>query len=57
MGNQEYLDIITATQNMLTIHRTSLKEIEKPTICPQHELLSLEKKWDQSTSTTGKEQK
>ena len=28
LGNQEYHDIITATQNMLTIHGTSLKDIK-----------------------------
>ena len=40
LGEQEYLDIITATQNMLTVHGTSLKDMENPGIGPQHEGLT-----------------
>ena len=34
LGELEYHDIITATQNMLTVHGTSLKDIENPGIGP-----------------------
>ena len=60
LSNQEYHDIITATQNMLTVHGTSLKDIENPGIGPQHEGLTRILSWgkrDQNTSTTGKEQR
>ena len=64
VGNQEFLDIITATQNMLTVHGTSLRDIENPGIGPQHEgltrILSWEKKgskhfykWQRAKINTG----
>ena len=64
LGNQEYHEIIRATQNMLTIHGSSLKDIENPCIGPQHEgltrLLSWEKKgskhfykWQRAKINTG----
>ena len=60
LDGQEYLDIISAVQNMLEIHRTCLKDIENPGIGPQLEgltrMLGWEKK-DQNTFTTGKEQR
>ena len=40
LSNQEYLDIITAVQNMLTTHGTCLKDIENPGIGPQLEGLT-----------------
>ena len=61
---EEYQDIIAATQNMLTVHGTSLKDIENQGIGPQHEgltrILSWEKKgskhfykWQRAKLNTG----
>ena len=61
---EEYQDIIAATQNMLTVHGTSLKDIENQGIGPQHEgltrILSWEKKgskhfykWQRAKINTG----
>ena len=41
----KYQDIITATQNMLIVHGTSLKDMENPGIGPQHEGLTRILSW------------
>ena len=46
----EYQDIITATQNMLIVHGTSLKDIENPGIGPQHEGLTRMLSWEKKGS-------
>ena len=51
LGEQEYLDIITATQNMLTVHGTSLKDMENPGIGPQHEGLTRLLSWKKRLKT------
>ena len=51
LGDQEYLDIITATQNMLTVYGASLKDIEKPGIGPQHEGLTRMLSWEKMLKT------
>ena len=51
LGDQEYLDIITATQNMLTVYRTSLDDIENPGIGPQHEGLTRMLSWEKRLKT------
>ena len=50
MGNQEYLDIITETQNMLTLQGTSLKDIGNTGIGIQHEGLTTMLSWEKKGS-------
>ena len=50
MRIQEYHDIITATQNMLTVHGTSLKDMENPGIGSQHEGLTMMLSWEKRGS-------
>ena len=51
LGNQEYLDIITATQNMPTVYGASLKDIENPGIGLQHEGLTRMLSWGKRLKT------
>ena len=47
---------ITATQNVLTVHETLLKDMENPGIGPQHEQLTRMLNWGEkaeNTSTSG----
>ena len=56
LGEQEYQDIPSAVQNMLTVHGTSLKNIDNPGIGPQHEGLTRVLSWEkraQNTSING----
>ena len=46
LDGQEYLDIISAVQNMLEIQRTCLKDIENPGIGPQLEGLTRMLGWE-----------
>ena len=50
LGEQEYQDITSAVQNMLTVHGTSLKDIENPVIGPQHEGLTRMLSWKNKSS-------
>ena len=50
LGEQEYQDITSAVQNMLTVHGTSLKDIENPVIGPQHEGLTRMLSWEKKGS-------
>ena len=56
LGEQEYHDVLTAIQNMLTVHGTSMKDMENPGIGPQYERLGRMLSWEKkakNTSTTG----